>query len=106
MEIVQWIDVIVAVLSGIAVCIPLVIKLVDCVKQLVQEKRWNILVSNVLELMTNAEQDYQRGAERKEYVMSAIKTIAKQIDYNFDYEAESKISNMIDEICKVSRVIN
>lgn len=106
MEIVKWIDVVISILSGIAVCIPLVLKLVSCVKQVVAEKRWNILVSNVLELMVNAEQDYERGAERKEYVMNSIKTIAKQIGYDFDYEAESKISAMIDEICKVARVIN
>ena len=38
MEIVKWIDVAISILSGIAVCIPLVLKLVSCVKQVVAEK--------------------------------------------------------------------
>lgn len=106
MEIVKWIDIIISVLSGIAVCVPLVISLINFVRQVADEKKWNILVSNVLKLMMNAEQDYERGAERKEYVMNAIKTIAKQIGYNFDAEAEYKVSVMIDEICSLAKVVN
>ena len=106
MDITKWIDVIISILSGIAVCVPLVISLINTIKQVVAEKKWNILVSNVLELMMNAEKDYEKGAERKEYVMNAIKTIAIQIGYNFDTEAEYKVSKMIDEICALSKVVN
>lgn len=106
MEVVEWINVIISILSGIAVCIPLVISLINFVKKVADEKKWNILVSNVLQLMMNAEQDYEHGAEKKEYVMNAIKTIADQIGYNFDEEAKQKVSNMIDEICKMAKVVN
>ena len=106
MDVVKWINVIVSILSGIAVCIPLVISLINTVRQVVQEKKWNIIVSNVLDLMIRAENDYNNGAERKEYVMNAIKLISKQVDYNFDQEAELKVSIMIDEICKLAKVVN
>ena len=56
--------------------------------------------------MMNAEKDYEHGVEKKEYVMNAIKTIADQIGYNFDAEAEKKVSEMIDEICKMAKVVN
>lgn len=106
MEVVEWINVIISILSGIAVCIPLVLSLISFVKKVADEKRWNVLVSNVLQLMMNAEKDYEHGVERKEYVMNAIKTIADQIGYNFDVEAEKKVSEMIDEICKMAKVVN
>ena len=106
MEVVEWINVIISILSGIAVCIPLVLSLISFVKKVADEKRWNVLVSNVLQLMMNAEKDYKHGVERKEYVMNAIKTISDQIGYNFDAEAEKKVSEMIDEICKMAKVVN
>lgn len=106
MDVVKWINVIVSILSGISVCIPLVISLINTIRQVVQEKKWNIIVSDVLDLMIRAEEDYNNGAERKEYVMNAIKLISKQVGYNFDQEAELKISIMIDEICKLAKVVN
>lgn len=106
MEIVEWINVIISILSGIAVCVPLVISLISFVQKVANEKKWNILVSNVLQLMMNAEQDYEHGAAKKEYVMNAIKKIAIQIGYDFNEEAENKVSQMIDEICKMAKVVN
>ena len=38
MEVVEWINVIISILSGIAVCIPLVISLVDLLKKLPMRK--------------------------------------------------------------------
>ena len=106
MEVVKWINVIISILSGVSVCVPLVIALIQTVKNVVNEKKWNILVSNVLELMMNAEKDYESGAERKEYVMNAITLVAKQIGYVLDEEAILKISEMIDEICSLAKVVN
>ena len=106
MDVVKWIDVIISILSGIAVCIPLIISLVNTVQKVVAEKQWNVLVSNVLQLMMNAEKDYENGAERKEYVMNALETIAVQIGYDFNDEAKAKVSVMIDEICALAKVVN
>lgn len=106
MDIVDIIDAIIAILSGITVCLPLVFKLIDTVKDLVNEKKWNILVRNVFILMSDAEARYQRGEEKKEYVMSAIEIVAKEIGFDYDDEAKAKVSAMVDEICDLSRVIN
>lgn len=106
MDVVKWIDVVISILSGIAVCIPLIISLVNTVQKVVAEKQWNVLVSNVLQLMMNAEKDYESGAERKEYVMNALETIAVQIGYDFNDEAKAKVSIMIDEICALAKVVN
>ena len=99
-------EAIISILSGVAVCLPLVLKLIETVKELVNEKKWNILVRNIFVLMTDAEEHYQQGAEKKDYVMSAIEIVAAQIGFNYDEEAKSKVSTMIDEICKISKEIN
>ena len=106
MDVTDILDAIIAILSGLTVCIPLVFKLIETVKELVNEKKWNVLVRNVFILMSDAEERYQRGDERKEYVMSAIEIVASEIGFNYDEEAKAKVSAMVDEICDLSRVIN
>ena len=75
MTINDWINVIISVLSGLAVCIPLAIKLVEYIKKAIKEKNWTSLMTLVLRLMTEAEKLYETGAERKEYVMNTIKSM-------------------------------
>lgn len=106
MDITEILDAVIAILSGLTVCIPLVFKLIETVKDLINEKKWNILVRNVFILMSDAEERYQRGDEKKEYVMSAIEIVAKEIGFDYDEEAKAKVSAMVDEICDLSRVIN
>lgn len=106
MDIARVLDAIIAILSGVTVCLPLVFKLIETVKQLVNEKKWNILVRNVFVLMTDAEARYQQGEEKKNYVMSAIEIIAAQIGFDYDEEAKAKVSAMIDEVCEISKEIN
>ena len=106
MDIAKILDVIITILSGVTVCLPLVFKLIETVKELVNEKKWNILVRNVFVLMTDAEARYQRGEEKKNYVMSAIEIVAAQIGFNYDAEAKAKVSAMVDEICQISKEIN
>jgi hypothetical protein len=81
MTISDWINVIISILSGLTICIPLVIKLVEYIKKAVQEKNWTSLMTLVLRLMTEAENLYETGAERKEYVMSAIKGMEDILNY-------------------------
>lgn len=106
MEITNILDSIIAILSGLTVCIPLVFKLIETVKDLINEKKWNILVRNVFILMSDAEEKYQHGVDKKEYVMSGIEIVAKEIGFDYDEEAKAKVSAMVDEICDLSRVIN
>lgn len=99
----QWVSIIVSILSGLAVCIPLVIKLVNAVKQVIQEKNWSIIVKETLELMTEAEASYSSGEEKKTFVMNQIEEMAKELNYDLDTEV---ISKMIDGICDAARHIN
>jgi len=106
MEVVKWINILVQILSGVAACIPLVIELVAVVHKLIQEKRWNEIVIHTFDLMADAEAKFERGAEKKSYVMDAIKMLAQKIHFNYDEEAERKVSEMIDAVCGLSKEIN
>ena len=99
----KWYDVLVAVLSGLAAVIPLVIQLVKYVKQAVKEKNWTQVMNKVIDLMEVAETKFKEGAERKEWVLAMLKAGADSINYDIDYDA---VSEMIDTLCDMSKVIN
>ena len=98
-----WIEIIVAILTGIATCIPLAIKLVQVIKDAVKAKNWTPLMQLVLRLMTEAEANYSTGAEKKKYVLDSIEAIKGTLNYDVDMEA---ISAMVDSIIDVSKCIN
>lgn len=99
----DWVNVIVSILSGLAVVIPLVVELVKWVKKAVQEKNWTKLLTLVTELMQEAELKFADGASRKEWVMMAIKASADTIDYEIDMDMVSKL---IDDLVAMSNVVN
>lgn len=98
-----WVNIIVSILSGLAVCIPLVIKLVEYVRKAIQEKNWSNVMQIVLKLMTEAEKNYETGAERKQYVVSSVEAIKDTLNCEVDMNA---ISSLIDSICQASKIIN
>lgn len=106
MKIQDWIGIIIEILAGLSITIPLVIELTKKVKEIVKEKDWNILVTELLKLMSKAEELYSDGASRKVWVMTGIKEFALALNYNYDEVAENKVSIMIDEICKASKILN
>lgn len=93
----------IAILSGLAVTIPLVIKLVEYVKLAIQERNWSKLLNIVIGYMEVAETKFETGAERKEWVLSMVAESADIIDYNIDMEL---VGQMIDRLCDMSNVIN
>lgn len=99
----QIISIIVAVLTGLATCIPLVVKLVQYVKQAAQEKNWTALLGLVVDLMEEAEGKFNDGATRKEWVMAMVKTSAEYINYPVDSEA---LSGLIDALCDMTNIVN
>lgn len=102
----QYIDVIVSILAGLVVCIPVVVKLGQTVHAAIQEKNWARLLEIAMEFMTKAETMFSTGADRKTWVMEMTRAAAGQIDYNYDADAEAKVSDLIDEICRVSKTVN
>ena len=99
----QIINVIVAVLAGLATCIPLVLKLVQYVKKATQEKNWGGLLDLVMKLMEQAEKKFTDGATRKEWVMAMVQTSAEYINYPVDVQA---LSDLIDSLCSLTKNIN
>lgn len=99
----SWINLIIAILSGLITAIPLVIKLVQYIKQAVKSKNWSPLMQLVLNLMVEAENNYVTGAERKKYVIDTIKAMEGTLNYDID---ENVIGDMIDAIVAASKTIN
>ena len=102
----NWVEIVVSILSGLAVCIPLVVQLVNVVRTSVKEKNWSQIVTIVLDLMKQAETLFSEGAARKAWVMAGVESAAKSINYNYDDVAKQKVSDMIDAICATAKVVN
>ena len=102
----NWVDIVVSIMSGLAVCIPLVVQLVNVVSTSVKEKNWSQIVAIVLDLMKEAETLFAEGAARKAWVMAGVESAAKSINYNYDDVAKQKVSDMIDAICATAKVVN
>lgn len=103
MENVNWVEMIVAILTGLATCIPLVIKLVQTIKESVKSKNWTALVQLLLRLMSEAEAIYSTGAEKKAYVMSSVEALKDTLNYDVDMDA---VSAMVDSFVDVAKKIN
>ena len=102
----NWLEIlklIAVIASGLAATIPLVIQLVKYVKLAVKEKNWDVLLKKVMELMEIAEEKFEGGAERKEWVLAMLKSCEDEINYDIDYNA---IAAMIDRLCDMSKIIN
>ncbi len=99
----EWYEIIVSILSGLAVTIPLVIKLVEYVKKAVQEKNWNKLLALVMKLMAEAEEKFDNGADRKEWVLGMVEASADIVDYKIDLE---QVGELIDSLCAMSKKVN
>lgn len=97
------VSIIVAILSGLAACIPLAVKLAQYVQKAAQEKNWAALLGLVIDLMEEAEGKFADGATRKEWVMAMVQTSAEYINYEIDTEA---LSALIDSLVDMTNVIN
>lgn len=103
MELMDILNLIVAIVSGIATCIPLVLQLVKYIKAAFTEKNFNNILKIVLDLMPEAEEKFATGEERKEYIMTSVKSLSKTLGYEIDFD---KVSEMIDLIIDVTKKVN
>lgn len=102
----NWVDIVLSILSGLAVCIPLAVQLVKAVRAAAKEKNWAKLMEMVLEMMEQAEKMFKTGADRKAWVMAGVESAALSCNYNYDAAAKEKVSKMIDSICAAAKVVN
>ena len=99
----EWYEILISVLTGLAATIPLVIKLVEYVKKAIKEKNWNKLLILIMDLMEQAESKFNTGAEKKDWVMMAIKASADTINYDINMD---EVSKLVDALCKMSKSVN
>jgi hypothetical protein len=99
----EWYEILISVLTGLATAIPLVIKLIEYVKKSIKEKNWDKLLTLVTNLMKEAETKFDNGIERKEWVLMMVKASADTIDYDIDLNA---VSELIDSLCEMTKIVN
>ena len=90
----------------LAVMIPLGIKFYYKSEELVREKNWPKLVSALSKYMEEAEHLFEEGADKKAWVLTMIKSTADQIDYKLTEEDMKNLSDLIDTLCDMSKVVN
>lgn len=65
-------ELLIEILGGLVVVIPLVIKLIEYVKKSALEKNWNNLIRLLLNLIATAEEKFDNGADRKQWVIAMV----------------------------------
>jgi hypothetical protein len=102
----NWVEIVVSILSGLTVCIPLVVKLVNVVGTAIKEKNWSQLTNMAFQYMAEAEKKFTDGASKKEWVMGMMEVAASTVNYDYNDEAKEKISAFIDNACAMSKKVN
>lgn len=102
----EWYEIVISILSGLVAVIPLVVKLVDVTTAFVKEKNWNRIIVMVTEYMITAEEMFEKGSDKKSWVLEMVKTSAKVSNFDLTEENLEKISELIDELCALSKQIN
>lgn len=103
MTVEQIVSIIVAILTGLAACIPLAVKLAQYAQKAAKEKNWGAFLGLAVDLIQQAEQKFNDGSTRKEWVMAMVKTSAEYINYPVDSDA---LSNLIDALVGMSKTVN
>jgi hypothetical protein len=103
MELMDIINAILAILTGLSTCIPLMIQLVKYIKATIKERNFSNIMKLAIDLMPEAEEKFGTGPERKEYVMNNIKSLCATLDYEVDID---NVSEMIDAVIAISKKVN
>ena len=99
----EWYEILVSILSGLAITIPLVVQLVRYVEAATKEKNWGKVLDLVIDLMEQAEVQFDKGSDKKEWVLSMIEASASSLNYNIDLE---QIGRLIDALVALTKNVN
>lgn len=102
----EYVDLIVSILAGLAVCIPVVIRLGQTISTALREKNWSKIMELAIDFMEQAEQMFDKGTDRKTWVLAMVRTSAEKVNYDYDSDAEEKVSKLVDSICEAAKVVN
>lgn len=96
-------QVILSIVSGLAVCIPLVVKLIEYVTNNVRAKNYPALIELVTKYMAEAETLFKTGAEKKDWVLKMVETSADTVNFDIDLNV---VGELIDNLCAMSKQVN
>lgn len=96
-------NLVIEVLGGLAIVIPLVLALIDYVKKSTKEKNWNNLIKLVMSLMSAAEDKFDNGADRKQWVIAMVQASANAINYPI---SDKELGDLIDDLVKLTKKVN
>lgn len=96
-------ELLIEILGSLVVIIPLVIKLVEYVKKSALEKNWSNLIRLLLNLIATAEEKFDNGADRKQWVIAMVQASANTINYPI---SEQELSKLIDNLVELTKKVN
>jgi hypothetical protein len=96
-------ELLIEILGGLVVIIPLVVKLVEYVKKSALEKNWNNLIRLLLNLIATAEEKFDNGADRKQWVIAMVQASANTINYPI---TDKELSDLIDNLVVLTKKVN
>ena len=99
----EILELIIEILAGLMIVIPLVAKLIEYVKKSTQEKNWGNLIRLLLNLMATAEEKFDNGADRKQWVIAMVQASANTINYPI---SEQELSKLIDNLVELTKKVN
>lgn len=99
----QTLQIIVQILTTLVTLVPMVYALVKYVVLATKEKNWNKLLSLLLKLCAEAEEQFSEGADKKQWVMSMVKSSLNTINYEIDDET---LSALIDSLIELTNKVN
>ena len=98
----QTLQIIVQILTTLVTLVPMVYALIKFIVMAIKEKNWNNLLSLVLSLCAEAE-ELTNGADKKQWVMSMVKSSLNSINYEIDDET---LSALIDNLIALTNKVN
>lgn len=96
-------NLIIEIMAGLAIVIPLVIELIKYVKKSALERNWTNLIQLVMSLMAAAEEKFDNGADRKQWVIAMVQASANAINYPI---SDKELGDLIDDLVELTNKVN
>ena len=96
-------NLVIEILAGLAIVIPLVIELVKYVRKSALERNWTNLMQLVMSLIAAAEEKFDNGADRKQWVIAMVQASAKAINYPI---SDKELGDLIDDLVELTNRVN
>lgn len=99
----EILELLIEILGGLMIVIPLVVKLVEYAKKSALEKNWNNLIRLLLNLIATAEEKFDNGADRKQWVIAMVQASANTINYPI---TDKELGDLIDNLVALTKKVN